>query len=58
VVGTLGDGGFVANPGPTHRLEADDLVAVVGGRDQLAVFEREAGASTGPDRAADEDASQ
>jgi CPA2 family monovalent cation:H+ antiporter-2 len=42
VVGVFGDGRFVANPGPGHRLDADDLVAVVGGRDQLAAFEREA----------------
>jgi CPA2 family monovalent cation:H+ antiporter-2 len=46
VVGVVGDGIFVANPGPGHRLDADDLVAVVGGRDQLAAFAREAAASS------------
>ena len=30
VVGAVGTGGFVTNPGPDHRVDAGDVVAVVG----------------------------
>jgi CPA2 family monovalent cation:H+ antiporter-2 len=45
IVAVLGHDGLVANPGPDHLLRAGDLVAVVGNRDQLAAFEREAAAA-------------
>jgi CPA2 family monovalent cation:H+ antiporter-2 len=38
VVGIIRDGGLVANPDGEERLEAGDLVAVLGARDQIARF--------------------
>lgn len=42
VVGVLRDGRVIANPDGTVHLEAQDLVAVLGTRDQIARFERAA----------------
>jgi K+/H+ antiporter YhaU regulatory subunit KhtT len=48
VVGAMTDLGFVASPGPDLRFATGDLVAVVGGHEQLAAFERLASASPPP----------
>jgi CPA2 family monovalent cation:H+ antiporter-2 len=40
VVGIIRDGALVANPGGKARLEAGDLVGVLGTREQIARFER------------------
>jgi CPA2 family monovalent cation:H+ antiporter-2 len=45
VVGIIHDGRLVANPDPSVRFEAGDLVAVLGTRDQIARFEAAARAN-------------
>lgn len=39
VVGLIHEGGLIANPDPTVRFNAGDLVAVLGTRDQIARFD-------------------
>jgi CPA2 family monovalent cation:H+ antiporter-2 len=43
IVGIIHDGQLLANPDGTARIEAGDLVAVLGTRDQIGRFERAAG---------------
>ena len=48
VVGVIHEGTLVSNPDARVRLEAGDLVAVLGTRDQIARFEEAARMATIP----------